>query len=685
MDCFCGPFDEGLSHEGWALPSPVHPGLFSTSFSHGCDARVLLHFGSVVESIPVFTEGGEEPGREDDTRARQGSEQGVVRHRGCELCDGFVELFDELEGGLKLFDKGQGFQGAGIDDGGVVGQCCSSLDRLNACFDELGSSDTVFSKEALQGTSPGSFDLFEGGPAVDKRTEDKSVLVAKPLYRLRIVGFQGRSGSPYLFVSERGSPMATRNVRQIVARAGQSLSFPVHPHMLRHGCGYKLINDGVDVRTVQQYLPLQIAGLRILEARAELGVAVGNFYPQQQQATGDYIYADQSKNTALNVPGVDLSFANYSAAFDAAWELDFWGKFRRGIESADAGFLASIADYDDLLVTLTAEVARAYAAMRTFEERLRISLENVDIQRESVKIAEARFKFGATTELDTKQAQTLLYSTLATVPDLQASIRQTRNAIAVLLGITPNQVDAIIGEQGGIPQVPEAVTVGIPAELIRRRPDIRRSELEAASQSALIGVARSDLYPSFVLFGTIGVASRNSFNAPSSTLFESDSVFFQGGPSFSWNLFNYGRIKNQVRVQDARFQQLLINYQDTVLRAVQEAEDSITGFLRTREQLEYLDSGVAAAQRAVEIALLQYQEGAADYTRVLNTQESLFREQEREVTARGLVVTNLVGLYKALGGGWQIRVGNEFVSEETKEQMQQRTNWGPVTGYRSGS
>ena len=233
-----------------------------------------------------------------------------------------------------------------------------------------------------------------------------------------------------------------------------------------------------------QNLSLQIAGLRILEARAQLGIAAGNSYPQSQQAIGSATYLDNSKNQAGNFPGADLSFNNYNLAFDATWELDFWGKFRRGVGSSDSGFLASIADYDDALVSLTAEVARAYTTMRTFEERLKISHENVDIQQQSVKIAEARFKFGSTTELDTKQAQTLLYSTLATVPDLKRSIRQTRNAIAVLLGITPAEVDAIIGDAGPIPAVPDEVTVGIPAELLRRRPDIRRAELEAASQSA---------------------------------------------------------------------------------------------------------------------------------------------------------------------------------------------------------
>jgi NodT family efflux transporter outer membrane factor (OMF) lipoprotein len=300
-----------------------------------------------------------------------------------------------------------------------------------------------------------------------------------------------------------------------------------------------------------------------------------------------------------------------------------------------------------------------------------------------VKIAEARFKFGSTTELDTKQAQTLLYSTLASIPEIQANIRQLRNAIAVLLGITPNHVDAIIGGTGPIPRVPDSVTVGIPAELLRRRPDIRQAELDAAAQSARIGVARSDLYPSFFLFGTVGLQSTSNSAAKDNELFDADAVFFNGGPGFSWNILNYGRLKNEVRVQDARFQQTLVSYRNTVLEAVREAEDAMTGFLRTREQVGYLKSSVAASQRAVDIALLQYQEGAADYTRVLNTQESLFREQAREVTSRGEAVGNVIALYKALGGGWQVRIGDEIIPAETRNLMAERTNWGQLLDTRT--
>ena len=180
MDCFLSPFDEGLSHEGGALPSPVYPGLFATALCDGCDAAILLYLGSVVESIPVLPEGGEKPGRENDTCAWQGRKQRVVRERGPELCDGLIELSDEFEGGPELFYEGQGFQSTGIDDGGILSQSGGCLDRLYACFDELGATDTVFLKEAFQGTSPGSFDLFEGGPAGDECTEDECFLMAEP-------------------------------------------------------------------------------------------------------------------------------------------------------------------------------------------------------------------------------------------------------------------------------------------------------------------------------------------------------------------------------------------------------------------------------------------------------------------------------------------------------------------------
>lgn len=435
----------------------------------------------------------------------------------------------------------------------------------------------------------------------------------------------------------------------------------------------------------QQNLPLQIAGLRILQARAQLGVVVGNLYPQTQQGRGGADYSSISEN-APNTLGADDSFWQYNVGFDAAWEVDIWGKFRRAVESGVANLETSIASYDDVLVSLNAEVARTYILIRTFEERLEIARENVGIQQRSLEIAEIRFKAGAVTELDVVQAKSLLRNTEALIPRFDAAIRQAKNALAVLLGKLPGEIDYMIRGAKLIPKTPPEVVVDIPAELLRRRPDIELAEYQIATQTPLIGVSKAELFPAFQLFGSIGLASSSSKNTISggssgssfSDLFDSDSLEFFGGPAFSWNLFNYGRIKNQVRTEDALLQQLIVNYEDTVLRAHQEVEDSLVGFLRKQEEAAFLLGSVQASQRSVDLSMLQYKEGLVDYQRVLDTQRFLTDQQDAWTATRGDVVLNLVAMYKALGGGWQIREGKDFVSKEYVEEMENRTDWGSL-------
>ena len=440
----------------------------------------------------------------------------------------------------------------------------------------------------------------------------------------------------------------------------------------------KLINDAY-----QQNLTLQIAGIRVLEARAQLGIAKGNLYPQTQQARGGATYNQFSRNSA-NTLFTDRNYWDFDAGFDAAWELDFWGRFRRGIESADANLLAEMAAYDDFLISLLSEVANVYVVIRTFEKRIKLAEENVELQKRSLRITEVRFQNGATTELDVQQAKTLLRNTQAAIPRLQTGYRQAKHALSTLLGMPPSELITILGGEKSIPIAPTEIAVGVPAELLRRRPDIRRAELEAATQSALIGVAKADLYPSFTLFGSIGLRSSSGTNTTRSgndgidELFDGDSVEFFGGPAFSWNIFNYGRIKNQVRVQDARFQQLIVNYQDTVLRAAREVEDSVIGFLRAKETEVFLNDSVIAAARSVELALLQYRDGVTDYQRVIDTQSSLVDQQDRWTQTRGDISTNLISMYKALGGGWQIRQDKDYVPKDIKETMRERTDWGKI-------
>ena len=435
----------------------------------------------------------------------------------------------------------------------------------------------------------------------------------------------------------------------------------------------------------RQNLPLQISGLRILQARAQLGVVVGNLYPQLQQGRGAATYSSISDN-APNSLGADDSYWQYNAGFDAAWELDIWGKYRRAVESGVANLETSIAGYDNILVSLTAEVARTYIVMRTFEERLEIARQNVKIQQHSLQIAEVRFKAGAVTELDVSQAKSLLRNTEASIPRFEAGIRQAKNALAVLLGKLPGEIDFMIGGQKVIPTAPPEVVVDIPAELMRRRPDIQLAEYQIATQTPLIGASKAELYPAFQLAGSIGLATSTSKNTNAggtggssfSDLFDSDSIEFFGGPSFSWNIFNYGRIKNRVRTEDALLQQLIVNYTDTVLRAQQEVEDSLVGFLRKQQEAGFLLDSVKASQRSVELSMLQYKEGMVDYQRVLDSQRFLANDQDFWTTVRGDTILNLVALYKALGGGWQIREGKDFVSRENIEEMQKRTDWGDL-------
>lgn len=438
------------------------------------------------------------------------------------------------------------------------------------------------------------------------------------------------------------------------------------------------ILDGLINQAYQQNLPLQIAGIRILEARAQLGIAVGNVYPQQVQAGGSLSHVELSDNSPNASSAADTSFRDISVGFNAGWELDLWGRFARGIEAADADLLTSIADYDDVLVSLTASVATAYILIRTFEERLAIARENVEIQERSLNIADVRFRNGATTELDVQQARTLLLNTQASIPALQIGLQQAKHALSTLLGLTPGNLDESLGEAGAIPDAPAEVAIGIPAELLRRRPDIRRAELQAAAQSARIGIAESDLYPQFSLVGSIGLRSSDTFSSDLGDLFQLNSIEAFGGPSFSWNIFNFGRIKNNVRVQDARFQQLIVNYQNTVLEASREVEDALVGFLRAKEQVAFLIQSVEAAQRSVELALLQYRDGVSDYQRVLDTQQALVTQQDLKTARQGDIAINLIAMYRALGGGWEIRQGNDFVPAATRQQMQQRTNWGEL-------
>ncbi|HYQ91540.1 MAG TPA: efflux transporter outer membrane subunit [Candidatus Competibacteraceae bacterium] len=432
----------------------------------------------------------------------------------------------------------------------------------------------------------------------------------------------------------------------------------------------KLINAAY-----QQNLPLQVAGVRVLEARAQLGVAIGELYPQTQQGFGNMQYNRLSERTAQAASGIS-HYNQYQLGLTASWELDFWGRFRRAVESADYSLLATIADYDNTLVSLTADVATNYVLIRTAEKRLDIARRNVDIQQESLRIAEAKFKGGTTSQRDVEQARTVLASTQATIPALEIQLRQSTNALSVLLGMPPAHLAGWLAGSSGIPVAPPSVAVGIPTELLRRRPDVRQAEFQAASQAAQIGVAKADLYPAFSLIGEFGFLTTDVGKSSWANLFDWRSRFGVVGPSVRLNIFNYGQLTNQVRVQDARFQELLIQYQNTVLTAQRDVEDNLIAFLKSADRARFLAESADAAMRSLDLAVLQYRQGITDFTTVLTAQQSLLTQQDTLANSLGDIARSLVGVYRALGGGWQLREGKDLVPESVKKSMAERTDWG---------
>jgi NodT family efflux transporter outer membrane factor (OMF) lipoprotein len=438
--------------------------------------------------------------------------------------------------------------------------------------------------------------------------------------------------------------------------------------------------DRLIARAYRDNLTLQQAGVKVLQARAQLGIAIGEIYPQMQQAIGSVQWNRTSDRAFIGAASSGSSFTYWQSQMgaQASWELDFWGRIRRGIESADASLLATLADYDNTLVTLTADVANTYIALRTAEERIRIARENVETQEQTLKIVESRFRNGTVTQLDVEQARTVLLNTQATVPTLETQRRQARDALSVLLGMPPSDLTDLLEGPSAIPVSPPQIIVGIPADLLRRRPDIRSAELQAVAQSAQIGVARADLFPAFSLLGNFVLLSTDLGSFKLSDMFRWGSRSIQVGPSVQWNILNYGQIANNVRVQDAYFQQLLLAYQRAVISAQQDVEDNLVAFLRAQDRADFLAKSVTSSQSALRIAVLRYREGVTDFTTVLTAQQALLSQQDSLASTLGNISTSLVGVYRALGGGWEIREGEDIVPAEIKAEMRRRTNWGDL-------
>ena len=428
---------------------------------------------------------------------------------------------------------------------------------------------------------------------------------------------------------------------------------------------WTVFNDPVLNRLVQsaysQNITLREVGFRVAEAQAQRGVVAGNLFPQVQQVIADYTRTQRSQETALfpsipaGSPFANLAapqFSNWRVGGSLAWELDFWGRYRRAIEGADARLDASVEGFDDALVLLIGEVAATYVELRTVEQQLEVARENAKLQTESARIAQARLDAkAADSELDTPQAKANLGNTLAAVEALEIQRRQAQNRLAVLMGMPPHDLTYLLDGPAPIPSAPDVVTVGVPAELIWRRPDVRRAERLVAAQSAEIGIAQSELYPHISINGMMAWEAEHF-----SDVFKSSAFGGTIGPSLRWNVLNYGRLLNNIRVQDARFQQLVANYQQTVLQANEEAENAIVAYLHFTDQIKVREESARQAREAERVAQVKYREGEIDFNRLFTVQQLLLNQQELLAVARGNAAQSLVDLYRALGGGWEIRL-----------------------------
>jgi outer membrane protein TolC len=447
---------------------------------------------------------------------------------------------------------------------------------------------------------------------------------------------------------------------------------------------------GLIERGARQNLPLEAAGLRIVQARAALGISDALLFPQQTQVNGNlsYIYRDRDD---LNSAAVGL---------DVGWEMDVWGKYARGIQSAEANLYASIASYRDVLVSLSAEIARNYINYRTAQERTYLSQRNIAIQQRVVDMTQVQYDSGNVSELDVQQAKTQLYATQGALPALDIARLQARNALAVLLGARPEDIapllqldqarqtedlaqsltrigraDVVTAQYTADSVIPRAPSPDeqIDPALLLRRPDLQVAELQARAQSARIGFAEADLYPQFFLFGSIGVSQTvragDGFDL-------GDALTAAIGPGLTWNVFQYDRIRNRVRIEDALFQESLVNYNQQVLEAVREVSNALEAYRYSVRKSDIDFLAVQASIRAFNISATQYNNGLVSYQRLLSTVEKMTLREDVYAQTRGEIASQVVALYKALGGGWQPFGREPSLPAATIEQMKSRVDWG---------
>lgn len=401
-----------------------------------------------------------------------------------------------------------------------------------------------------------------------------------------------------------------------------------------------LLTDLIELALADNH-DLRLARARIRETRAQRGISVSEAFPTID-ASGTFRRSRSSEGTGS---GSEMNL--YNLSFDASWELDLFGGIRRSVEAAQAELEASQEDLRDVLVSLLAEVALNYVEVRSFQTRLSIATANLMLQAETHDITRWRYEAGLTSQLDVEQSLFNLEQTRAELPTLRTGLAQATNRLAVLLGRNPGFVQGRLAEDKPIPVTTIDVAIGVPAEVLHRRPDIRRAERQLAARTAQIGVATAELYPHLSLSGSIGLETLSA-----GQLFTAKSQTHGGGPGFSWNIFAAGRVRQNIAVQNALQEQALLSYEAAILTALQEVENSLTAYANEQLRRKSLSAAAQAAERAVELARDQYASGLIDFQTVLESQRTLLSLQSSLTISDGQVTSNLISLYKALGGGW---------------------------------
>jgi NodT family efflux transporter outer membrane factor (OMF) lipoprotein len=420
-----------------------------------------------------------------------------------------------------------------------------------------------------------------------------------------------------------------------------------------HNLGDPLLSDIVR-QALDANLDLRNAQARLREARARRAVALAGFFPAVD-ASGSRSRSQSSRET-----GSGMTRELYSGSLDASWELDVFGGTRRGFEAAEADFESSLAELHAAQVTVAAEAALSYVEMRALQERLRIARDNLASQTETLQLTQWRAQAGLVDSQDVAQARSNREQTRLQIPVLETSLAETQHSLEILLGKTPGSLRARLDVEAGLPTVPERIAAGIPADTLRQRPDIRAAERALAAETARVGVAEAARYPSFNISGSIGLEALTfralgGGDAGTSSLLAGITV----------PIFEAGRLKNQVEIQDAVREQALVAYEKAVLTALQEVENALVSLTRSRERAQALGDATDAARNAADMARLRYASGLIDFQSVLDTERSVRTIEDSLASARADGVLALIRLYKAMGGGWSPQTGTAPTRKDT--------------------